>query len=95
MRISRMHKGDYGKIRAFFDIEVISGFIVKGFKIVEGDKGLFVGNPSTKQKDGYQDTVFLAKQQKKEVETMAINEFNGNVKSEDSKDLDEVDFDKL
>ena len=93
MRISRMHKGDYGKIRAFFDVEVISGFIVKGFKIVEGGKGLFIGNPSTKQKDEYQDTVFLAKKQKEEVKDLALAEYKGESKKDDSGDFD--DFENL
>ena len=34
MKIIRMHKQDFGKIRGFFDIEV-SGFTIKGFKIIE------------------------------------------------------------
>ena len=45
MKISRMTKGEWGKIRAFFDVEVVEGVTAKGFKLIEGEKGLFVGNP--------------------------------------------------
>ena len=51
MKIVRMTTGDWGKVKAFFDVEVES-FTIKGFKLVDGANGLFVGNPSTKNKDG-------------------------------------------
>jgi DNA-binding cell septation regulator SpoVG len=92
IRVSRMHKGDYGKIKAFFDVEVIAGFVVKGFKIVQGKDGLFVGNPSTKQKDEYQDQVFLATDIKKKVTEIGINEFNG---VNDTQEEEFDDFDKI
>ena len=34
MKIERINKGSWGKIRAFFDIRTEEGFIVKGFKII-------------------------------------------------------------
>lgn len=92
MRVSRMHKGDYGKIKAFFDVEVVTGFIVKGFKVVQGKDGLFVGNPSVKQKDEYQDQVFLATDIKKKVTELGINEYNG---VNDTEEEDFGDFDKI
>ena len=45
MKISRMKKGEWGKVVAFFDVETEEGFIIKGFKLVNHD-GLFVGFPS-------------------------------------------------
>ena len=38
-----MNKGEWGKIKAFFDLETEEGFTVKGFKLVQGINGLFVG----------------------------------------------------
>ena len=46
-----MNKGNWGKIRAFFDLQTEEGFTIKGFKIIEGINGLFVGTPSQKGKD--------------------------------------------
>ena len=62
MKISRMAKGEWSKIRAFFDLETEDGFTLKGLKIVEGSSGLFVGMPSKKDKDGeYNDTIIVGK----------------------------------
>ena len=42
MKIERMNKGSWGKVRAFFDLTTSEGFTMKGFKIIEGINGLFV-----------------------------------------------------
>ena len=49
---------------AFFDVATDEGFIIKGFKLVNGINGFFVGFPSEKRKDEndedkYYDTVWL------------------------------------
>ena len=73
MKISRMHKGDYGKVRAFFDLETAEGLVVKGFKIVEGPTGPFVGLPSKKSSDGeYSDTVWADQELRKEISGLAL-----------------------
>ena len=51
MKVGRMKTGEWGKLRAFFDLEV-GGFTIKGFKIVEGSNGLFVSMPSQKNEEG-------------------------------------------
>lgn len=59
MTITRMTSGSWGKVRAFFDVKV-EGFTMKGFKLVEGKDGLFVGNPNYKGTDGeYHDFCFV------------------------------------
>tara|TARA_R100001594_G_scaffold121595_2_gene157527 strand:- start:11022 stop:11345 length:324 start_codon:yes stop_codon:yes gene_type:complete len=59
MMISRINKGSWGKIRAFFDVTSVDGFTIKGFKLVEGGNGFFIGFPSQKNEDGdYFPTVF-------------------------------------
>tara|TARA_R110002012_G_scaffold98537_4_gene236195 strand:- start:290 stop:580 length:291 start_codon:yes stop_codon:yes gene_type:complete len=78
MKINRMHKGNYGKIKAFFDVETSEGFIIKGFKIIEGD-GLFVGMPSVKDKEGeYQNTVYMSKEDKVKFTKLAVDFYNDN-----------------
>ena len=80
MRISRMHKGDYGKVRAFFDLETAEGLTVKGFKIIEGSDGLFIGYPSKQNRDGeYSDTVWAAKELKQEISKLALTEYGREV----------------
>ena len=78
MKINRMHKGNYGKIKAFFDVETSEGFIIKGFKIIEGD-GLFVGMPSVKNKEGeYDQTVYMPKPQLQELCKIAEDHYQNN-----------------
>jgi DNA-binding cell septation regulator SpoVG len=77
MKINRMTKGEWSKIRAFFDLETEDGFILKGFKLVEGISGLFVVFPNQKNKDGeYQDTVFANKVLKQKVNQIALDYYN-------------------
>ena len=63
MTISRMNKGIWGKVHAFFDVKTTEGFIIKGFRLVEGINGKFVAMPSTKGQDGeFYDTVLADKE---------------------------------
>ena len=76
MKIERMNKGSWGKVRAFFDLTTSEGFIIKGFKIIEGINGLFVSMPSQKSNDGeYYDSVFADKDLRDELEKIAIREY--------------------
>ena len=52
MEITKFKKlNDSGKLKGFLTIKTSEGFEMKGFKLVEGDNGLFVGSPSQKGKD--------------------------------------------
>jgi len=55
----RRFEGD-SKLKAFVDIAV-GEFIVKGLRVVEGQKGLFLGLPQEKGKDGKWYNVFYPK----------------------------------
>ncbi len=86
MKISRMNKGDWGKVKAFFDLETEDGFTIKGFKLVEGANGMFAGFPSQQNKDGeYNDTVFADKTLKQKVNQLALEHYNqsGSSQSDD------------
>ena len=79
MKVTNLRKYDGdSKLRAFFDVETEEGMVVKGFKIVEGINGLFVGNPSeySEKDDKYYDRVFIPKELKDELEQEAIKEYN-------------------
>ena len=76
MKITTMKAGEWGKIKAFFDIETEEGFTIKGFKLVEGIDGVFVGFPSAKNKDGdYNDTVFADKSLREKLNKTAFDQY--------------------
>ncbi len=64
--IINIKKVDFNNaMRAFVDID-FGGIKVKGFKVMEGSKGLFVANPSQKGKGEdakYYDTVYIANEE--------------------------------
>ena len=77
MKIARMNPYDgESKTRAFFDVETTEGIIVKGFTLIEGNNGLFVGVPSEKGKDGnYYDRVIFPKELKNELNEIAVKKY--------------------
>ena len=78
-----MNKGEWGKIKAFFDLRTDEGFVIKGFKLIHGINGLFVGNPSQKGYDGeYYDTIFAEKELKDELSQIAIDHYGQEVMPE-------------
>ena len=80
MQIERINKGQWGRIRAFFDLRTDEGLVVKGFKIVEGASGPFVGMPSQKGSDGqYYDTVFAEAEVKEEISRLAMEAYGGDI----------------
>tara|TARA_R100000700_G_C3173857_1_gene148425 strand:+ start:2011 stop:2247 length:237 start_codon:yes stop_codon:yes gene_type:complete len=58
MEIERMTKGSWGKIKAFFNVKV-NGFTIKGFKLIEGINGKFVGVPSIRKEDDSYDNIVI------------------------------------
>ena len=76
MKIERMNKGEWGKLRAFFDLSTQEGFTIKGFKIIEGINGLFVSMPSQKSNDGeFYDSVFASKDLRDELNHLALTAY--------------------
>ena len=41
-----MTKGEWGSVRAYFDLKTSEGLVIKGFRILDGSNGLFVGTAS-------------------------------------------------
>ena len=80
MKIDRMNRGNWGKVRAFFDLVTQDGFTIKGFKLIEGINGLFVSMPSQKGKnqqgdDEWFDTVWIEKELRDQLNQIALNEY--------------------
>ena len=83
MKIERMNKGSWGKIKAFFDLTTDDGFTIKGFKLVEGTNGKFVGFPSQKGNDDeYHDTVWVEKEVRDQVIELAKSEYESSTEQE-------------
>jgi len=77
MRVYRLNKVEGGKTVAFVDIETDDGIIIKGFRLVNGQNGLFLASPDEKGKDGnYYETVIVPPQLKQKFEKLAIEEYN-------------------
>ena len=78
-----MNSGSWGKIKAFFDLITEDGFTLKGFKLVEGISGLFVGFPSQKGSDDeYHDTVWVEKEVREQVIELAKKEYESSTEQE-------------
>lgn len=76
MRISRINKVEGGKTVAFVDIETDDGIIIKGFRLVNGQNGLFLASPDEKGKDGnYYETVIVPREIKQKMEKLAVEEY--------------------
>jgi len=53
IEVVRIHRFDNGgPIKAFCDLQFGDGYVVKGFKLVEGNEGSFIGMPSEVGKNG-------------------------------------------
>ena len=77
MEIPRMTKGSWGKIKAFFDLKV-NGITIKGFKLIEGINGMFVGVPSVKKDEKYENIVDVDKDTLEELKTLANKHYEEN-----------------
>lgn len=53
VKVVRLHRFDSedSKLKAFVDVAV-GDFVIKGFRILEGQKGLFLAMPQEQGKDG-------------------------------------------
>ena len=77
-----MTKGSWGmikggKIKAFFNVKV-NGFTIKGFKLIEGINGMFVGVPSIKKEEKYENIVDVDKDTLEELKTLANKHYEEN-----------------
>ena len=57
VRLYRFENG--GRVKAFCDLQIDDDYIIKGFKVVEGNEGMFVGMPSEAGKNGRWFSTFL------------------------------------
>ena len=80
LEVSRLHKLDgNGSTKAFCDLTILDSFIIKGLRVVEGEKGLFVSMPQEAGKDGkwYNTVIPLKREVKEEIEKVVLEAYGG------------------
>ncbi|MBP7055832.1 MAG: SpoVG family protein [Candidatus Omnitrophica bacterium] len=78
--VSRIHKLDgTGSTKAFCDLSILGSLIIKGIRVVQGDKGLFVSMPREEGKDGkwYNTVIPLSREVKDEIERLVLEAYGG------------------
>ncbi|MDD5465774.1 MAG: SpoVG family protein [Candidatus Omnitrophica bacterium] len=78
--VSRIYKLDTdSKLKAFADVS-FSGVVIKGFSVVNGEKGLFVSMPRHQGKDGkWYDTVTPStKELKQQLSEVVLEAYKGS-----------------
>jgi len=78
LEVSRIHKLDgSSSTKAFCDLAILDNFVIKGVRVVEGEKGLFVSMPREAGKDGkwYNTVTLLNKEVKSEIEKLVLEAY--------------------
>lgn len=53
LQVNRIHRFEgEGPLKAFVDVSVEGKFLIKGIRVVDGNKGIFVSMPQERGKDG-------------------------------------------
>jgi len=66
-------KDNLGKTLGFANITLMNKFVVKNLRIVQGEKGIFIGMPSNKKKNGeFIDLFFPITREARDLITHAI-----------------------
>ena len=78
LEVKRLHKLDgEGKLKAFADVAITGLFLIKGLRIVDGKKGLFVGMPREQGRDGqwYQTVLPLNEEVKNRLDSVVLEAY--------------------
>ena len=77
MQIIDMRRSDReGNIKAFFKVQTEEGFVIEGFKIMNGKNGLFASMPSKKVGEKFIETVTGSRELKNDLGRLALAEYN-------------------
>jgi len=78
IEVARMYRMDNGSnLKAFADV-VIGEVLVKGVRVVEGDRGLYVSLPKSQGKDGkwYPTVTLVDKSMQGELQSIVLEAYN-------------------
>jgi stage V sporulation protein G len=75
-------KENLGKTLAFANITIMDQFVVKNLRVVKGDKGIFIGMPSNKKKNGeYVDIFFpITQDARDQITNLIVEKYNEVIK---------------
>jgi stage V sporulation protein G len=79
IRVERLYRFDGdGRLKAFADVSFGGSFVIKGLRVVQGDKGLFVGMPCEQGKDGkwYNVAYPITKEMRQELTEAVLTAYN-------------------
>ena len=70
------------RLKAFVDFIIDDCFIIRGAKIIEGNKRLFVAMPSKLNKEGKEENIVfpLNKETREKIENFILNQYNEEIK---------------
>ena len=77
-KVIRVHRlPDNGRIKAFVDMAINDQLLLKGLRIVDGKRGLFVSMPQEKGKDNrwYNSVDCLSAEIRQEINTVVLSAF--------------------
>ena len=80
LEVSRIHKLDgSGSTKAFCDLSILDSIVIKGLRVVAGEKGLFVSMPREEGKDGkwYNTVIPLKREVKDAIERVVLEAYGG------------------
>ena len=89
---------DEPRLKAFVNVTFDDDFVVRGMKVIEGRKGLFVAMPSRKGKDGtFRDIAHpINNEMRKKLEKVVLDEYYNKCEEEgktpESSNLEQEDF---
>jgi len=75
VQVKRMNPWDgEGTLKAFCDVAVAEAFLIKGVRVVEGKRGLFVSMPREQGKDGqwYDKVVPLSQEVRRQIAEVVL-----------------------
>jgi DNA-binding cell septation regulator SpoVG len=90
MRIEKMTLRDWDKVKATFNVVTEENITIYNFKVIEGQKGLFVGLPSRGSNGKYFDSVWMSDEMKAKLTDQAIAVFNDSNGNDDDDDDDPI-----
>ena len=73
-----------GNLKAFCDVLIADAFVIKGIRVVEGKKGLFVGMPREQGKDGnwYETVIPVTKEAKGWVSDAVLKVYHAQIQED-------------
>ncbi len=80
VRINRLKNGNGGKLAAFASVTFDDVLVVRDFRVLNGEEGVFVAFPQrqNEKEKKYYDTVFpLSKEFRENISRKVLSEYNG------------------